>query len=59
MLVIETTNVIWKYMKKYKQMVKLVKEEVIILEPGRNICKKLWKLLPFMIACFWHRPEIY
>lgn len=36
MLVIETTNVIWKYMKKYKQMVKLVKEEVIILEPGEK-----------------------
>jgi len=46
MLITEATNVVWKYVKRYglitreqalglyEQMAKLVKEEVIILEPG-------------------------
>ena len=56
MLIIETTNVIWKYMRKYKlitreqalglyeQMKKLVKEEVIILEPSEKYLQEALKI---------------
>ena len=52
MLIIETTNVIWKYMRKYKlitreqalglyeQMRKLIEEEVIILEPSEKYLRE-------------------
>ena len=52
MLTIETTNVIWKYMRKYrlitreqaiglyKQMRKLIEEEVIILEPSEKYLRE-------------------
>ncbi|RLE64151.1 MAG: nucleotide-binding protein [Thermoprotei archaeon] len=52
MLTIETANVIWKYMRKYRlitrgqalglyeQMTRLVKEEVIILEPSGKYLKE-------------------
>ena len=56
MLIIETTNVIWKYMRKYKlitreqalglyeQMTKLVREEVIILEPSEKYLQEALKI---------------
>ncbi len=56
MLIIETTNVIWKYMKKYKlitreqaiglyrQMTKLIREEVITLEPGEKYLQGALKI---------------
>ena len=56
MLTIETTNVIWKYMRKYKlitreqalglyeQMTKLVREEVIILEPSEKCLQEALKI---------------
>ncbi|WP_324735223.1 type II toxin-antitoxin system VapC family toxin [Thermococcus sp. SY098] len=56
MLTIETTNVIWKYMKKYKlitreqaiglykQMTKLIGEEVIILEPSEKYLQEALKI---------------
>ena len=56
MLIIETTNVIWKYMKKYKlitreqalglyeQMRKLIEEEVIILEPSEKYLQEALKI---------------
>ena len=56
MLIIETTNVIWKYMKKYrlitreqaiglyKQMTKLIREEVITLEPGEKYLQEALKI---------------
>lgn len=56
MLTIETTNVIGKYMKKYKlitreqaiglykQMVKLIREEVIMLEPGEKYLQEALKI---------------
>ncbi|USS41042.1 type II toxin-antitoxin system VapC family toxin [Thermococcus aggregans] len=52
MLIIETTNVIWKYMKKYRlitreqaiglyeQMRKLIEEEVVILEPSEKYLRE-------------------
>ena len=52
MLTIETTNVIWKYMKKYKlitreqaiglykQMTKVIEEEVVILEPSEKYLRE-------------------
>ncbi len=56
MLIIETTNVIWKYMRKYKlitreqalglyeQMRKLIEEEVIILEPSEKYLQEALKI---------------
>jgi len=56
MLIIETTNVIWKYMKKYRlitreqaiglyeQMRKLIEEEVIILEPSEKYLQEALKI---------------
>ncbi|USH00441.1 type II toxin-antitoxin system VapC family toxin [Thermococcus argininiproducens] len=56
MLTIETTNVIWKYMKRYRlitreqamglygQMVKLIREEVITLETGRKYLQEALKI---------------
>ncbi|NJE09184.1 PIN domain-containing protein [Thermococcus sp. M39] len=56
MLTIETTNVIWKYMRKYRlitreqalglyeQMTKLVREEVIILEPSEKYLQEALKI---------------
>ena len=56
MLTIETTNVIWKYMRKYKlitreqalglykQMRKLIEEEVIILEPSEKYLQEALKI---------------
>ena len=56
MLIIETTNVIWKYMKKYKlitreqalglykQMRKLIEEEVVILEPSEKYLQEALKI---------------
>ena len=56
MLIIETTNVIWKYMKKYRlitreqavglyeQMRKLIEEEVIILEPSEKYLREALKI---------------
>ena len=56
MLIIETTNVIWKYMRKYKlitreqalglyeQMTKLVREEVVILEPSEKYLQEALKI---------------
>ena len=56
MLTIETTNVIWKYMKKYKlitreqalglykQMRKLIEEEVVILEPSEKYLQEALKI---------------
>jgi len=52
MLIIETTNVTWKYMKKYglitgeqtlelyEQMRKLIEEEVVILEPSEKYLRE-------------------
>ena len=52
MLIIETTNVIWKYMKKYRlitreqaiglyeQMRKLIEEKVVILEPSEKYLRE-------------------
>ena len=52
MLIIETTNVIWKYMRKYRlitreqalglyeQMRKLIEEEVVILEPNEKYLRE-------------------
>ena len=56
MLTIETTSVIWKYMRKYKlimreqalglyeQMTKLVREEVVILEPSEKYLQEALKI---------------
>jgi len=56
MLIIETTNVIWKYMRKYRlitreqalglyeQMRKLIEEEVIILEPSEKYLQEALKI---------------
>jgi len=56
MLIIETTNVIWKYMRKYKlitreqalglyeQVTKLVREEVIMLEPSEKYLQEALKI---------------
>ena len=56
MLIIETTNVMWKYMRKYKliteeqafglyeQMIKLVKEKVIILEDSEKFLQDALKI---------------
>ena len=56
MLTIEMTNVIWKYMKKYRlitreqalglyeQMRKLIEEEVIILEPSEKYLQEALKI---------------
>ena len=56
MLTIETTNVIWKYMRKYRlitreqaiglyeQMRKLIEEEVIILEPSEKYLQEALKI---------------
>lgn len=56
MLTIETTNVIWKYMRKYKlitreqalglyeQMRKLIEEEVIMLEPSEKYLQEALKI---------------
>ena len=56
MLLIETTSVIWKYMRKYKlitreqalglyeQMRKLIEEEVIILEPSEKYLQEALKI---------------
>ena len=56
MLTIETTNVIWKYMRKYRlitreqalglyeQMTKLVREEVVILEPSEKYLQEALKI---------------
>ena len=56
MLTIETTSVIWKYMRKYKlitreqalglyeQVTKLVREEVIILEPSEKYLQEALKI---------------
>ena len=56
MLIIETTSVIWKYMRKYKlitreqalglyeQMRKLVREEVIMLEPSEKYLQEALKI---------------
>jgi len=55
-VIIETTNVIWKYMRKYRlitreqalglyeQMTKLVREEVIILEPSEKYLQEALKI---------------
>ena len=55
-LTIETTSVIWKYMRKYKlitreqalglyeQVTKLVREEVIILEPSEKYLQEALKI---------------
>ena len=56
MLIIETTNVIWKYRRKYRlitreqalglyeQMTKLVREEVVILEPSEKYLQEALKI---------------
>ena len=56
MLTIETTSVIWKYMREYKlitreqalglyeQVTKLVREEVIILEPSEKYLQEALKI---------------
>ena len=56
MLIIETTSVIWKYMRKYKlitreqaiglyeQVTKLVREEVIMLEPSEKYLQEALKI---------------
>ena len=56
MLIIETTNVIWKCMKKYRlitgeqalglyeQMRKLIEEEVVILEPNEKYLREALKI---------------
>jgi predicted nucleic acid-binding protein len=56
MLLIETTNAVWKYMKKYKvitreqamglykQMTKLIEEKIITLEPGKKYLQEALKI---------------